>query len=151
MALTESTLRGYIKTVTEAHEDGLTFYVAPEDPKDTPSELDYPCVVYFTARSSGRILNGLLMPRWTVQLLFLGQDASDAAPETTAGTHSTSEERAAQVYVELSSRYANDLTPNGYSTAPVYRDGGSVQTGVLATFTFDGIAPVCGAGSFTYA
>ena len=143
--------RDMVKTVTEAHPAGITFYPISNEPKDKPTEPDYPFLATaLPDTQTDRTSLGIYLTSFDFSCIVVGQTASARTPDQLDGTHSTAHGYAMDIALELGSHYPNDIEVSRIRTTPIIDEGTGYETGVLLRFRMTDTAPLCSSTEFTY-
>lgn len=150
--LTAVALRDMVRTVAEAHTDGITWYSISSEATDKPTAITYPMVAWADpSTSTARDTNGLYRRQLRVEMLVVAQTASDRTPEQEDSAHSGSEKLATDIAIEVSQLYADQLDVSDITTSTVIDRGANMETGVILRFTVSDLAGLCTVpGTFTY-
>ena len=145
--LSAQTVKDMFKGIVESHEDGLTFHSLWNPVLDQDHDLTYPVCLWKEPEQAGAQEGRSILDRWTIQMAFLDQHATERTPDERDTVHSDMSVVARECFYRFHDLYVRNMTTydgqdinirleGTYTLTPMWDGVGNSATGVMMTFTF---------------
>ena len=145
--LSAVTVKAMLQGIVESHEAALTFHSLWNTTLDQDHDLTYPVCLWKEPEQAGAQEGRSIYDRWTIQMAFLDQHATERTPDERDTVHSDMSVVARECFYRFHALYVRTMTTfegqdinirleGTYTLTPVWDNAGTSTTGVVLTFTF---------------